>query len=342
MNTVRLGRTNLEVPVLGIGGIPIQRPTEDEAVEVVRRAVDVGMRLLDTARVYGTSEERFGKAIEGHRPDGVVLATKSPRKDADGMRRDIETSLGNLRVESIDLYQCHATSTQEQLDQILGPGGALEALRTAQDEGLVRFVGITSHRYDVLEAAIRTDEFDTIMVQYSFMDQPARERIFPLAREHDVAILLMKCMGGGVFDQAGPSLRWALQEPDVAMPVGMQRVSEVEENWQIVSGDWTLTDADQACVSRLQGELEDTFCRRCGYCMPCPNKVSIPMVMSFAMLYQRMGWRDSYPRLLESARRCVGCKECEDKCPYDLAISTQVPLIAEQIAQVVAAHEAGG
>jgi len=339
MRTVRLGRTDLQVPVLGIGGIPIQRPTEEEAVAVIRRAVDIGIRMLDTARGYGTSEERFGKALDGHRPEGLVLATKSPKPDADGMRRDIETSLANLRSERIDLYQCHATGSLERLDQILGPGGALEALRKAQDEGLVRFVGITSHQYDVLEAAIRTDEFDSIMVQYSFMDPPARERVFPLARDHDLAILLMKCMGGGVFDQAGPALRWALQEPDVAMPVGMQKVSEVEENWKIVSGDWTLTDADRAHVASLQAELEDSFCRRCGYCMPCPNKVSIPMVMSFHMLYQRMGWRDNYPRLLESARRCVGCKECEAKCPYDLAISTRVPVLAEEIAQVVAEHE---
>ena len=340
MKTVRLGRTDLEVPVLGIGGIPLQRPSEDEAIEVVRAAMDVGIRLVDTARGYGTSEARFGKAIEGHRPEGVVLCTKSPRRDADGMRQDIETSLRDLRTERIDLYQCHGTRSAEHLEQLLAPGGAMGALRKAQDEGLVRFVGITSHQYDVLEAAIATGEFDTVMVQYSFMDTPARERIFPLARERDVGILLMKCMGGGVFGQAGPSLRWALAEPGVAMPVGMQTVSEVEENWAIVSGDWALSPADEDYIAELRAEMSDTFCRRCGYCMPCPNKVSIPMVMSFAMLYQRMGWRDHYARLLESARRCVGCKECEGKCPYDLSISTQVPLIADEIAQVVAAHDA--
>ncbi|MFW6163780.1 MAG: aldo/keto reductase [Planctomycetota bacterium] len=340
MKTVRLGRTGLEVPVLGLGGIPLQRPAEDEAVEVVRAALDIGVRLIDTARGYGTSGERIGKALDGHRPEGVVLCTKSPRRDADGMRQAIETSLRNLRAECIDLYQCHGTRSAEQLDEILAPGGAMEALRKAQDEGLVRFVGITSHQYDALEAAVRTDEFDTLMVQYSFMDTPARERVFPLAREGDVGILLMKCMGGGVFERPGPPLRWVLQEPDVALPVGMQAVGEVEENWDIVSGDWTLTDADKLYIETLRAELGETFCRRCGYCMPCKNQVSIPMVMSFAMLYQRLGWRDNYPKLLESARRCVGCQECEDKCPYDLAIATTVPKMAEEIAQVVAQHEA--
>ena len=225
MKTVRLGRTNLEVPVLGIGGIPIQRPIEDEAIETIRCAMDIGIRLIDTARGYGESEERFGKALDGRRPEGIVLATKSSKQDADGMRQDVETSLANLRVETIDIYQCHGPKDQEALDKILGPGGALQGLRKAQDEGLIRFVGVTSHRYEVLESAIRTGEFDTVMVQYSFMDLPARERIFPLAREHDVGIFLMKVMGGGVLDQAGPSIRWVLQEPDLSLPIGMQKVS---------------------------------------------------------------------------------------------------------------------
>lgn len=340
MKTVRLGRTDLEVPVPGIGGIPLQRPDEEGAIEVVRAAMDIGIRLIDTARGYGTSEERIGKALDGHRPERGVLCTKSPKRDADGMREAIETSLRNLRVECIDLYQCHGTRSTEQLDELLGPGGAMEALRKAQAEGLVRFVGITSHQYEVLEAAVRTGEFDTVMVQHSFMDTPARERVFPLAREHDVGILLMKCMGGGVFERSGPALRWVLQEADVALPVGMQAVSEVEENWEIVSGDWTLTDADKLYIETLRAELGETFCPRCGYCMPCKNKVSIPMILSFAMLYQRLGWRDNYPKLLASARRCVGCQECEDKCPYDLNIATTIPKMAEEIAQVVAQHEA--
>ena len=341
MKTVRLGRTNLEVPVLGIGGIPIQRPSDEEVIEVIQAAMDIGIRLVDTARGYGTSEERFGKALEGQRPEGLVLATKSPKRDADGVRQDIETSLKNLRVDCIDIYQCHGPREKEQLDQILGPGGALEAMRKAQSEGLIRFVGITSHRYDILEAGIRCGEFDTVMVQYSFMDKDARDRVFPLARERDVGILLMKAMGGGVFERASAALRWVLQEPDLAIPVGMQKVSEVKENWEIVSGDWTLTDDDWAYIRQIEQDLTETFCRRCGYCQPCPNNVSIPPIMSFQMLYQRLGWRDSYPRMLESARKCVGCKECEEKCPYDLSISTQIPKIAEEIARVIAEHSSG-
>ena len=338
MRTVRLGRTGLETPVLGMGGIPLQRPSEEAAVVVVRAALGIGIRLIDTARGYGTSEERIGKALAGHRPSGLVLATKSPKTDADGMRQDIETSLGNLGVDCIDLYQCHSIRDEDALAAILGKAGALEALRKAQDEGLVRHVGFTSHRFDALEAGIRCDEFDTVMVQFSFMDAHARERIFPLAREHDVGILLMKAMGGGVFDQAGPSLRWALQEPDVALPVGMQTVAEVEENWAVVSGEWTLTEPDQAYIESQRRALTTTFCRRCGYCMPCPNRVQIPMTMSFDMLYQRMGYRDSFPKMLERARDCVACQQCEDKCPYDLKISEQIPKMADRIAQVIARH----
>ena len=338
MKTVRLGRTDLTVPILGIGGIPIQRPDEEDAIRVVHAAMDIGIRLIDTARGYGNSEERFGQALDGHRPDGVVLATKSPKQDADGMRQDIETSLSNLRADCIDLYQCHSIRDQASLDKVLGKGGALEALRKAQDEGLVRHVGFTSHQLDALEAGIGCGEFETVMVQYSFMDQNARDRVFPLARERDVAILLMKVMGGGVFDEAGPSIRWALQEPNLAMPIGMQTVSEVEANWAVVSGDWALTDDDRAYIDKTQSELTTTFCRRCGYCMPCPNGVQIPMTMSFEMLHQRLGYRDNFPKMLEKARDCVACQQCEDKCPYELKISEQIPKMAERIAQVVEQH----
>ena len=115
----------------------------------------------------------------------------------------------------------------------------------------------------------------------------------------------------------------------------------MEQNWKIVSGDWTLTDADRQYIEKTQSELTDTFCRRCGYCLPCPNKVSIPPIMSFGMLYQRLGWRDMYPRLLESAKRCEGCKECEERCLYELSISKQIPVVAEEIARVVAEHGGG-
>ena len=109
MEKIRLGKTNLMVTKLGFGGIPIQRVSEDEAVTVVKRCIELGINFIDTAWGYTTSEERIGKAIVGRR-EGLILATKSLARDRDGIARHLQQSLKRLGVESIDLYQFHNVS----------------------------------------------------------------------------------------------------------------------------------------------------------------------------------------------------------------------------------------
>ncbi len=112
MKKITLGRTGLKINPFGFGGIPIQRVSEDEAVAVVRRCYDLGVNYYDTARGYTVSEERIGKALEDMR-DEVVLATKSSRRTAEELEAELETSLGNLRTDRIDVYQLHNVSSYE-------------------------------------------------------------------------------------------------------------------------------------------------------------------------------------------------------------------------------------
>ena len=131
MELVRLGRTGMMVSKLGFGGIPIQRLSEEDAVAVVKRCLDLGITFLDTANGYTTSEERIGRAIRGRR-DNVVLATKSGARNREDLRKHLELSLKRLGVDFIDLYQFHGVNDLKSLDTVLAPDGLLPVVEEAR------------------------------------------------------------------------------------------------------------------------------------------------------------------------------------------------------------------
>jgi len=119
MKYTTLGKTGLQVSVVGLGGIPVQRTDENGAVEIVEACMKQGVNYLDTARGYTVSEEFFGAAIKPYR-DKWILATKSMSRDYEGMKADIETSLRNLQTDYIDLYQIHNIKTDEEFALCFG------------------------------------------------------------------------------------------------------------------------------------------------------------------------------------------------------------------------------
>jgi len=144
-----LGRTGLEVTRFGVGGAYC------ESAEGYRAALDCGVTYVDTARAYrdGEDEKVIGQAIKGRRDD-LILATKTGQRDAEGARRDLETSLRLLNTDHIDIYQIHHLNTEEERDRAFGPGGAMEAVQKARDEGLVRFIGVTGHDWVQVQQAV--------------------------------------------------------------------------------------------------------------------------------------------------------------------------------------------
>jgi aryl-alcohol dehydrogenase-like predicted oxidoreductase len=179
MKTIRLGKTGLVVPHIGFGGIPIQTPPEDEAIALVRESLNLGVTFIDTSRMYTCSEERIGKAIKGQR-DKVVLATKSASRTGEKVGQDLEQSLKNLQTGYVDLYQFHNVSTPDDLQAVLSPRGPLEVVRKARQAGLVRHIGITSHRLTVAIDAVKTGAFETVMIGLNFVNTEAADEILPL------------------------------------------------------------------------------------------------------------------------------------------------------------------
>ena len=334
MKTVRLGKTGLEVSRVGIGGIPIIRPPEAEAIRVVQRALDLGITFLDTALGYRDSEVRIGKAIAGRH--GVVIATKGGGQDRTTAATHIEQSLQRLGVETIDLWQFHNISSFEKYERVVEVGGGLEGALEALDTGKIRHIGLSSHSLDVALEAVRSGLFETIQFPFNYVSNEAVDELLPLAEERDVGFIGMKPFAGGQLGDASLSIKYVLQFPWVVPDPGIQKIEEIEEIVGIVDGgDWELTAQERQEIEARRAALGTRFCRQCEYCIPCPQGVSIPMIMiarGMWKLWPHDLFRDPewwFSKAVMSGKNCVECGACEAKCPYDLPIRE---LIVENVA----------
>ena len=199
MDTVRLGKSELQVTRVGFGGSPIQRVSDEDAERVIRRAFELGVRFFDTAHGYGSSEERIGEALEAER-EHLVLATKTPARDRGGALGHLELSLKRLRTDAIDLWQLHNVSRKEDYSKVIAPGGALEAAREALQAGVVKHIGLSSHSMDIALLATRSGLFETIQFPFNYVTNEAADELIPLASKHDVGFIGMKPFGGGMLD----------------------------------------------------------------------------------------------------------------------------------------------
>lgn len=331
----RLGRTGLEVSCLGFGGIPIQRVTEAEAVEVVREALGLGIDFIDTARGYGDSEEKIGAALGGC-SDGLVLASKTPRRDAQGVRDDFDESLSRLGVDAIDLYQLHCVNKDEDYDRLMASGGGMDVLEGLRREGRVRFIGITSHHLDIFKRALIDDRFDTIQVLYNFLEPEAGEEVIPMAVERDVGVIAMKPLAGGVITDYDIAIRHALLVPQAVVIPGAGSVEEVRLNVEAARRARDLSDEDLVRIEEVRRGAGSIYCRRCDYCQPCESDIPISLLLHMRTIRERIGdahfQKDFFRGLLDKARNCTGCGSCEERCPFELPVKDLVSRATEFLA----------
>jgi len=317
-----LGRTKLKVSEVGFGGIPIQTVSKRQAVAVVRRALDLGISFLDTARAYTTSEERIGEAVKGQRSK-CVIATKTVARTAQEVEKDLHTSLSLLGTSSVDLYQLHNANSDEALKDAMKRGGALDAFKKAQREGKIDFIGITSHRPSVLIQAINSGEFDTVMVPLNYVERTPLQELVPLANRLHIGTIIMKPLGGGAFTNAVEALRFVLKQPISTVVPGVCSIEEVEQNASVGSMPLILGRDAKARLEEQAKVLGRLFCRACEYCQPCPEGVPISSLLRVDTFIKRMGWENWYTRnqhAVEKYENCQQCRQCELRCPYQLPI----------------------
>lgn len=323
MRKMIIGNTGVEVNRLGLGGIPLQRVSEEEAVEVVRYAVEKGINFIDTARNYSTSEMRIGKALK-LTDKKVTISSKSIIRTADGIRSDIEKSLKELRLDYIDFYHCHSVANDEDYKRVTASDGALNGLLKAKEEGIIGHIGISSYNIDVMEKAVDDNLFETIMTCLSFIEPIALKSVIPKAMQKNIGIFTMKPFSGGVIGIPELALRWALSFPNLLVIAGMKTKEYVDKNWEVYEGGYSFTDEEKQQIISLSKQFGGKFCHRCGYCEPCAVNIPIYKILSIKNMVKKNGPQEltnpDFEKTLDRAKNCIQCNDCLIRCPYNLPI----------------------
>jgi predicted aldo/keto reductase-like oxidoreductase len=332
MEKIRFGKTNLLVSRVALGGIPIMRVSKAEATKLVQKAVDLGINFIDTAHVYGYSEEKIGEGIKSMRREDLVIASKSTADDKKTFNEQLDLSFKRLGVDYIDIYQLHNVGSPARRDAVLAPGGALEGLLEAVKAGKVRHAAFSSHSLPVALELAKSGHFAALQFPFNYMDNEAAKELIPLAKKLDMGFIAMKPMGGGLLDNAGLSFRYLLQFDSIVPDPGIERLEEIVEIAGIVEENKSLSDADKKEIVKLRTEFGPSWCHRCDYCQPCPQKIPISAVMGVKSNMKRFSPDRSRAMLepgIEKARSCLECGDCMTRCPYHLEIPR---LIKENIA----------
>jgi predicted aldo/keto reductase-like oxidoreductase len=328
------------ISCIGLGGIPLARITKGEAVKLVHLAIDSGINFIDTARNYEDSEEKIGEALKGRRHE-VILATKTLDRSFAGAMQQIETSLRVLGTDHLDLFQLHQVFTPSDLEKVMAPDGALAGAREAQKQGKILHIGLSSHSADTALAALKTGRFSSVQVPFNVIENQAAAALIPYAQEQDIGTIAMKPLAGGNLRRAPLALRWILQQGISSAIPGMAEEWEVTENSRVGRHPKPLSEEEEKDLLSEAEKIGTRFCRRCAYCMPCPNGINIPLSLSVNFGFAWHGGDIEKARLAyatfirkgmtKSAALCEGCKSCEEKCPYQLAISDMMQEIAQRM-----------
>jgi len=342
------GQTGQRISRLGLGAMRLPqangRVDLDAAVRLIRHALDAGINVLDTAHVYAGSEEAIGRAIADRERASFLLMTKAPPASAPGaIRRCLETSLARLGTQYVDFFLAH----DARADRADALRVFLDEAHRAQEEGLVRHVGFSSHDTPAgILRLIDMDAFECMLVQYSLLDTSNRVPMH-YARLKGLGVAVMGPLAGGrllapseatrAYGDAGrwgiwPALRFVTAIPDLHVAFsGMQTAEQIDENLAIADDHEPLSDEERRQIELTAAErrnLSDLYCTGCGYCMPCPNGVNVPEVFRLAQYVRLYGLREYASRLYaaqvqlgQGADHCYRCGDCDAKCPQELRIA---------------------
>lgn len=374
MNYRTFGRTGVKVSALGFGAMRL--PTkgketdvdEAQAVEMIRYAIDQGVNYIDTAYVYhgGNSETVIGKALAGGYREKVYLATKLPIwnvQKTEDFDRLLDAQLARLQTDHIEFYLFHCL--QKKTWPKLRDLGVLQWADKLLTDGRIGHLGFSFHdTYDVFVEILDDYDWDFCQIQYNFAneDVQAGTKGLKYAASKGLGVVIMEPLFGGtlanppqpvweIWNQyqcrpADVALRWLWDKPEVSLVLsGMSTLEQVQQNVESAcrSGVGWLDANEATAVAAVQQEyrkLSPIPCTKCGYCMPCPNGVRIPVnfeLYNNATVFKGssiMLCRNLYGFLpeAEKAKTCVACGTCEEKCPQGIEIGKMMGRVQEQFA----------
>ncbi len=318
MTTVTLGSTGITVNKNGFGALPIQRITKDEAAKLLRKAYDNGINMFDTARAYSDSEEKIGYALSDVRHD-IIITTKTMAKTADAFWKDLETSLRLLKTDYIDVYQFHNPTFCPKPED---GTGLYEAIVKAKEQGKIRHIGITNHRQFVAHEAIDSGLYKTLQFPFCYLCSDEDIALVKKCKEHNMGFIAMKALSGGLITNSAVAYAFEAQFDNVLPIWGVQREHELDEFLSYIDNPPAMTDEIKAIIEADRKQLYGSFCRGCGYCMPCPVGIEINNCARMSLLLRRS---PSAGHLSEAGQAkmmkikdCLHCNQCASKCPYGL------------------------
>ena len=319
MKTITLGSTSIATPQNAFGALPIQRVDHTTAVHLLRRAFDGGMTFFDTARAYTDSEEKLGLAFGGMR-DQITLASKSMAKDPTKLAQDLETSLGLLRTDYIDIYQLHC------VEQCYRPGdgtGMYEALEEFKRQGKIGHIAITTHKIDVAEEIVASGLYETLQFPLSYLSSEREIALVQKCADANMGFIAMKGLAGGLLTNSRACMAFMGQFDNVVPIWGVQRERELDE-WLSYMDDTPTYEDMRAFIESDRTRIGGDFCRSCGYCKPCPQGIAIDNCARMSLLLRRMpsaNWLgQDWQAEMTKIERCTSCGACQRRCPYGLNI----------------------
>jgi aryl-alcohol dehydrogenase-like predicted oxidoreductase/NAD-dependent dihydropyrimidine dehydrogenase PreA subunit len=318
MTTVTLGTTGITVNRNGFGALPVQRATVEEGVKILRKAYENGIDFFDTARAYSDSEKKIGLALSDVR-EKIYIATKTMHTDVEGFWKDLETSLGLLKTDYIDIYQFHNPSFVPK------PGdgtGLYEAMLEAKAQGKIRHIGITNHRLNVAREAVESGLYETLQFPFSYLAGEQELSLVELCKEKNVGFICMKALSGGLITRSDAAYAYLAQYKNTLPIWGIQRESELDEFLAYHENPPVMSEEIQELIAHDREELAGEFCRGCGYCMPCPKGIEINTCARMSLLLRRSpaaNWlAERGQAMMKQIEECIECGACKSKCPYGL------------------------
>ncbi len=344
----RLGRTNLKVSVIGLGGGAFYNPktTSEDVSKIISYCVSNGVNFIDTAKDY--DETKLTGGLKETR-NKIILNSKSPSSNKEKMEKSIKNSLKKLGTDFIDIYQMQTLMGGEDLSDRI-KNGALDAIKEAKKQGKINFIGFSSHRIPTIIEAIKTNEFDVVEMPYS-IGQYESERAIEIAKKYDVGVIAINALGGGIlvdrdklsnaasFMTTKNAMQYVLSNNNVSTAlIGMSSIEHVKENIDSVNNMEVLSEKSRNKIQEQAYKfLGNNFCRSCKACMPCDVhgwQFSIDNFLRFQAFYSKYNYKifiNEYQKLPIKADQCTQCGKCEVRCPYGVKIRQELKKTHEKL-----------
>jgi len=360
-----LGKTGLNVSILGFGGFHLLEIPVTEAEKLLNAYLDAGGNYVETAAGYGNgeSERKIGRSIM-HRRGDFVLVSKTDKRDAAGAAAQIDRTLRHLRTDHLDGILMHGIASIDELNQILAPGGAYEAADSARQAGKVGFIGISMHGWPgALIEALRRDRFAAVMSTINYYDRcnyPEIENILlPLAQEKGAGVILMKPVADGyLYRSAAQAFRYAFSRPVSVVVAGINNEKILKDDLAYAESYTKMTEEEEDELLRDAPELGSYVCRQCGKCA-CPQGVHIREVFAcegyfdrqmargvvedtaqYALMERLRFWfgqkelgQARYAKISGGITACNDCGKCLPQCPYHIDIPAKLRIADYKLAE---------